>query len=67
MKDKRTQIDEQKTRTRQSAERGKPPASAPEHLGEDGEKKLLGKLAVFSGVSEFPMRVKCASLSWHAL
>jgi nitrogen fixation protein NifU and related proteins len=22
---------------------------------------------VFSGVSEFPVRVKCASLSWHAL
>lgn len=29
--------------------------------------KALGKLAVFSGVSEFPSRVKCASLSWHAL
>ena len=27
----------------------------------------LGKLAVFSGVREYPMRVKCASLSWHAL
>jgi nitrogen fixation protein NifU and related proteins len=27
----------------------------------------MGKLAVFSGVSEFPTRVKCASLSWHAL
>jgi len=27
----------------------------------------LGKLAVFSGVSEFPIRVKCATLSWHAL
>ena len=27
----------------------------------------LGKLAVFSGVAEFPVRVKCASLSWHAL
>ena len=27
----------------------------------------LGKLAVFSGVREFPARVKCASLSWHAL
>jgi len=25
----------------------------------------LGKLAVFSGVSEFPARVKCASLAWH--
>lgn len=27
----------------------------------------LGKLAVFSGVSEFPMRVKCATLAWHTL
>jgi len=28
---------------------------------------VLGKLAVFSGVSEFPARVKCASLPWHTL
>lgn len=27
----------------------------------------LGKLAVFSGVSEYPARVKCASLAWHTL
>jgi nitrogen fixation NifU-like protein len=27
----------------------------------------LGKLAVFSGVREFPLRVKCATLCWHAL
>ena len=27
----------------------------------------LGKLAVFAGVSEFPLRVKCATLAWHAL
>ena len=27
----------------------------------------LGKLAAFSGVSEFPLRVKCATLAWHAL
>jgi nitrogen fixation NifU-like protein len=27
----------------------------------------LGKLEVFSGVSEFPTRVKCATLSWHTL
>ena len=27
----------------------------------------LGKLAALSGVSEFPMRVKCASLPWHTL
>lgn len=27
----------------------------------------IGKLAAFSGVSEFPLRVKCATLAWHAL
>jgi nitrogen fixation NifU-like protein len=27
----------------------------------------LGKLSVFSGVREFPVRVKCATLAWHAL
>ncbi|MFQ5665241.1 MAG: Fe-S cluster assembly sulfur transfer protein SufU [Candidatus Binatia bacterium] len=27
----------------------------------------LGKLAVFAGVSEFPTRVKCATLAWHTL
>lgn len=31
----------------------------------DGGK--LGKLVVFKGVGEFPMRVKCATLSWHAV
>ncbi|MGB5873970.1 MAG: SUF system NifU family Fe-S cluster assembly protein [Bacteroidota bacterium] len=35
----------------------------------NGEARLetLGKLAVFGGVSEFPARVKCAILPWHAL
>ncbi|MBP1600701.1 MAG: system NifU family Fe-S cluster assembly protein [Acidobacteria bacterium] len=27
----------------------------------------LGKLAVFSGVREYPVRVKCAVLAWHTL
>jgi len=27
----------------------------------------LGKLRVFGGVREFPVRIKCATLSWHAL
>lgn len=27
----------------------------------------IGKLAAFSGVSEFPARVKCASLAWHTM
>jgi nitrogen fixation NifU-like protein len=32
-----------------------------------GDHEGLGKLAVFSGVSEFPSRVKCATLAWHTL
>jgi nitrogen fixation NifU-like protein len=35
----------------------------------DAEKRLaeLGKLAAFAGVSDYPARVKCASLAWHTL
>jgi len=29
--------------------------------------KILGKLTALGGVSEFPMRVKCATLAWHTL
>lgn len=29
--------------------------------------ETLGKLRVFEGVKEFPMRVKCATLAWHTL
>ncbi len=37
-------------------------------LGRDvGGGKDLGQLVVFSGVSRFPVRVKCASLAWHTL
>lgn len=32
-----------------------------------GNQEELGKLAVFAGVSEFPLRVKCATLAWHAV
>jgi nitrogen fixation NifU-like protein len=32
-----------------------------------GNGEDLGKLAVFAGVSEYPLRVKCATLAWHAL
>lgn len=28
---------------------------------------VLGKLAVLSGVREFPVRIKCATLAWHTL
>lgn len=31
------------------------------------DEKKLGKLAVFSGVCEFPARIKCANLAWHTL
>ena len=33
----------------------------------NGDKDKLGKLTVFSGVSDFPVRVKCATLAWHTL
>ena len=36
--------------------------TAPDVAVED-----LGKLSVFAGVREFPVRVKCASLAWHTL
>ena len=35
--------------------------------GSGDEIEELGKLAVFAGVREFPMRVKCATLGWHTL
>ncbi len=35
--------------------------------GEEEPGNGLGKLEVLSGVREFPMRVKCATLAWHAL
>jgi nitrogen fixation NifU-like protein len=37
------------------------PATAPI------DKDMLGKLAAFGGVRQFPARVKCANLSWHTL
>jgi nitrogen fixation NifU-like protein len=37
-----------------------------ELMGEETMEKL-GRLAAFAGVSEFPARVKCASLAWHTL
>ncbi len=62
-----------------AALKGRTPAQAEElfdrfHLLVTGapdvaaaEDPALGKLAVFGGVREFPMRVKCASLAWHAM
>lgn len=31
------------------------------------DEEVLGKLTVFEGVREFPVRIKCATLPWHAL
>ncbi len=33
----------------------------------DITREALGQLVVFSSVSRFPIRVKCASLAWHTL
>ena len=35
--------------------------------GANGSAADVGKLAVFAGVREFPSRIKCATLAWHAL
>lgn len=33
----------------------------------ESEQRDLGSLRALGGVSKFPLRVKCASLAWHAL
>jgi nitrogen fixation NifU-like protein len=33
----------------------------------DTDTSGLGKLAVFAGVREYPVRVKCATLAWHTM
>ena len=33
----------------------------------EADQKSLGSLRAFSGVARFPLRVKCASLAWHAM
>jgi len=35
--------------------------------GNEPDEGALGKLVVFTGVREFPVRVKCATLAWHTL
>jgi len=47
---------------------GSPAAAAGRLDGEDEAAGVeLGKLAAFSGVCEYPARVKCAALAWHTL
>jgi len=43
---------------------GKVPADEAERAA---VRKTLGCLSAFSGVSAFPIRVKCATLAWHAM
>ena len=61
-----------------SAVKGKTLAEAEELFGQfrdmvtsrhdaDIDEDALGKLTVLSGVREFPVRVKCATLAWHTL
>jgi nitrogen fixation NifU-like protein len=33
----------------------------------ESERESLGSLRALGGVAKFPLRVKCASLAWHAL
>ena len=35
--------------------------------GEEYDASLLGDLEILSGVSQYPVRIKCATLSWHTL
>lgn len=37
------------------------------NLDEEKSFEELGKLAVFSGVKDFPSRAKCATLPWHTM
>ena len=37
------------------------------HKPDNQESRALGEMAAFSGVSRFPVRVKCASMPWHTL
>lgn len=57
--------------------KGKTEAQAREMFGsfrkmvtgeaESADEERLGKLSIFSGVKEYPSRVKCATLAWHTM
>jgi nitrogen fixation protein NifU and related proteins len=58
-----------KGRTREEAERmfDRFHALVTGSLSVDVARDDLGKLAAFAGIAEFPVRVKCATLAWHAM
>jgi len=64
-----TEVLKGKTRAEAEAlfERFHAMVTAPPDQAQQAAAPELGKLAVFSGVCEFPARVKCASLAWHTL
>lgn len=35
--------------------------------GKEADEAVLGKLKVFGGLAAYPMRVKCATMPWHAM
>jgi nitrogen fixation NifU-like protein len=58
--------------------KGKPESDAARIFGDfhdlvtsdtetDFDADSLGKLAIFAGVREFPLRIKCATLGWHTM
>ncbi len=42
-------------------------ALVTEETALNADTSILGKLSVFSGVREYPIRVKCATLPWHTM
>jgi nitrogen fixation NifU-like protein len=51
----------------EAAAAGVAPGEAAPAAEEPAADPRLGKLVVFSGVREYPVRVKCATLAWHTL
>ena len=62
-----TQAVKGKTKAEAEAIFGEFHAMVTGELDIETDENDLGKLKIFSGVLEFPARVKCASLSWHTL
>lgn len=58
-----------KGKSRQEAEKlfGEFHGMVTGQLDEETTPHNLGRLTIFSGVRDFPARVKCASLSWHTM
>lgn len=62
-----TQIVKGKTRSQAEALFGRFHKLVTTPASGNGDEAEMGKLSVFAGVSEYPLRVKCATLPWHTL